>query len=232
MGNRGMISTLFLDNDGVLVDTEKYYFEANRDGCKKYGYHLTEGEYRKLFLTTNGGIRAIFESRGWSRERIDALRAERDKLYAQFLGSREIEFPGVRDGLERLAERFDLCMVTSSPRFCLDIIHGRTGYMRHFARVVCEQDVTRHKPDPEPYLVALKSMNVAPDAGLAIEDSERGVRSATAAGLRCIAIPQPLTRNQDFSGALAIEPGFAEAVRTIERIAGKQSEQEKESSSQ
>ena len=214
-----MISTLFLDNDGVLVDTEKYYFEANRDVCKKYGHDLCDHDYREFFLKTNGGLRQVFEARGWPRERIAALRVERDALYADFLRSRQIDLPGVGEGLERLAGRFDLCMVTSSPRFCLEIIHGRTGFLRHFKRVVCEQDVTQHKPDPEPYLVALRVMEVPPAAGLAVEDCERGLRSAVAAGLRCVAVPQPLTRAQNFAGAFGIEGTFLDAVATIEQMA-------------
>ena len=179
-----MISTIFLDNDGVLVDTEKYYFEANQSICKKYGHDLTAERYREVFLRSNGGMRGIFEPCGWPLERIAALRAERDALYADFLRVREIVLPGVAEGIELLAKRFNLCMVTSSPRAFLDIIHARTGFSRYFSGVICEQDVTLHKPDSEPYRLALRRMGVAPEEGLALEDTERGLRSAMGAGLR------------------------------------------------
>jgi HAD superfamily hydrolase (TIGR01509 family) len=214
-----MITTIFFDNDGVLVDTEKYYFEANRTICARYGHSLTENEYRELFLRNNGGMRGIFETKGWSEQQVTAVRKERDEFYAGLLQSREIMLPGVGDGLARLAQRFDLCMVTSSPRFCLDIIHGRTGFFPFFKLIVGEEQVTKHKPDPEPYLTALRLMNVSPGSGIAVEDTERGVLSATGAGLRCIAAPRPLTEAQNFSAAVSIVRSFDEVVRTIERIA-------------
>ena len=56
-----MLSTLFLDNDGVLVDTEKYYYEANRLICANYGHMLDRNEYGELFLKTNRGVGDIFK---------------------------------------------------------------------------------------------------------------------------------------------------------------------------
>jgi HAD superfamily hydrolase (TIGR01509 family) len=207
-----MLSTLFLDNDGVLVDTEKYYFEANRNICRKYGHTLDRDEYGELFLKTNRGVRHIFGPLGFSDEKIEALRAERDDLYASFLRTREIGLPGVEEGLRHLAERFDLCIVTTAPRACIDIIHGRTGFLPFFKMVVSEEDVLRHKPDPEPYLVAMKKMKVDPEQAIAFEDTERGVVSAAAAGLRCVVIPHDLTRDQDFSRAVYRAKNFGDAV--------------------
>jgi HAD superfamily hydrolase (TIGR01509 family) len=207
-----MLTTLFLDNDGVLVDTEKYYFEANREICAKYGHTLDREEYGELFLKTNYGIRHIFEPAGVSNEKIETIRGERDLRYASFLRTGEIMLPGVEAGLKRLAERFDLCMVTTAPRACIDIIHRRTGFLPFFGMVVTEGDVARHKPDPEPYLVAMEKTGVLPENAVAFEDTQRGVVSATAAGLRCVAIPHDLTRGQDFSRAVYIAKDFGDAV--------------------
>ena len=207
-----MLSTLFLDNDGVLVDTEKYYFEANREICGNYGHTLDRDEYGELFLKTNRGVRHIFEPLGFSDGKIEALRAERDDLYASLLRTREIGLPGVEEGLQRLADRFALCMVTTAPRACIDIIHGRTGFLPFFKLVVTEEDVVRHKPDPESYLVAMKKMKVDPEQAIAFEDTERGVVSAAAAGLRCVVIPHALTHTQDFSKAAYRAKDFSDAV--------------------
>jgi HAD superfamily hydrolase (TIGR01509 family) len=207
-----MLTTLFLDNDGVLVDTEKYYFEANREICGNYGHRLDRDEYGELFLKTNKGVRHIFKPQGFSDKQIETLRGERDALYASFLRTREIGLPGVEEGLRRLAERFALCMVTTAPRACIDIIHNRTGFLPYFKKVVTEEDVVRHKPDPEPYLVAMKKMAVVPDRSIAFEDTQRGVVSAASAGLRCVVIPHALTEGQDFSRAVYRAGNFTDAV--------------------
>lgn len=214
-----MLKTLFLDNDGVLVDTEKYYFEANRDICNKYGHVLDREEYGELFLKTNKGVRSIFEPLGFSEEKIEVLRGERDRLYASFLRTREIGLPGVGEGLRRLADHFDLCMVTTAPRACIDIIHNRTGFLPFFKMIVTEEDVVRHKPDPQPYLVAMERMAVAPEHAMAFEDTERGVESAAAAGLRCVVIPHALTEGQDFSKAVYRAGNFSDAVEYCMSIA-------------
>jgi HAD superfamily hydrolase (TIGR01509 family) len=222
-----MITTIFLDNDGVLVDTEKYYCEANQVTCSRYGYDLTRVEYQRLFLASGSGLRQVGDRLGWSDEMLASVRAERDRLYGTLLQTREIVLPQVEEELARLSGRFDLCVVTSSPRSFFDIIHQRTGFLRFFRCVISEESVTKHKPDPEPYLIALRAMETEPGNGLAVEDSNRGVRSAAGAGLRCIAAPRDLTRDQDFSGAAAVVDGFNGVVSAIERLAGVPSSRER-----
>jgi beta-phosphoglucomutase-like phosphatase (HAD superfamily) len=79
--------------------------------------------------------------------------------------------------------------------------------------------VTRHKPDPDPYLAAMAAVNARPENGIAVEDSERGLRSAAGAGLRCIVVPRELTKDQDFSKAVAVVRTFLEATAMIEEMA-------------
>jgi HAD superfamily hydrolase (TIGR01509 family) len=215
-----MITTIFLDNDGVLVDTEKYYCEANQVTCARYGYDLTRCEYQRLFLASGSGLRQVGVRLGWSDEMLASVRAERDSVYSSLLQTREIVLPRVEEGLARLSDRFDLCVVTSSPRSFFDLIHKRTGFLRFFRYVVSEESVTKHKPDPEPYLIALRAMGTEPENGVAVEDSNRGVLSATGAGLRCIVAPRELTKDQDFSGAVAVVDDFSAVVSIVERLAG------------
>ena len=89
-------------------------------------------------------------------------------------------------------------------------MHGLGGY----TRTIATPDVVRHmdfilkrshyqnsKPDPEPYLLALSRFGIEPSNALVIEDSERGLRSAVAAGIHCAAVYHPFTANQDFTHA-------------------------------
>lgn len=213
-----MIKTVFLDNDGVLVDTEKYYFEASSAVAEKYGFGMTREMYLEFFLRTNGGFGGIGKELGWPEQKVAAVRAERDAVYKEYLATRDIALAGVAEGLERLSAIADLCVVTSSPRSCFDIIHGRTGFGRFFKLVVSEEQVKNHKPDPEPYRRAMKIMKATPESSIAIEDSERGLRAAVGAGLRCIIIPRELTKNQYFEKAFAVVGSFLEAVEVIKNI--------------
>ena len=216
-----MTTTIFLDNDGVLVDTEKYYCEANMVTSRQYGYNLTLGEYRRLFLADGTGMQEVADRIGWAAERLAAYRRERDALFHEYITTREVALEGVAEGLARLAGQFSLCVVTSAPRQFFDAVHRRTGFARFFRAVISGDTVTRHKPAPDPYLAAMAAMATAPGQGIAVEDSERGLRAAAAAGLSCIVVPQELTAHQDFGMAKAVVKTFAEAVAAIEKEAAR-----------
>jgi beta-phosphoglucomutase-like phosphatase (HAD superfamily) len=101
-------------------------------------------------------------------------------------------------------------VVTSSRRDHFDLIHARTGFNRFFDVVVSCDDVQRTKPDPEPYLRALALTGRDPRECVAIEDSERGLAAAKAAGLECWVIPTELSRNGDFGPADKVLGGIAD----------------------
>jgi beta-phosphoglucomutase-like phosphatase (HAD superfamily) len=70
--------------------------------------------------------------------------------------------------------------------------------------MVAREDYENSKPDPEPYLIALARMKLAPENCLVIEDSDRGLAAARAARLRCVVVPNALTRGSAFTGAAEI----------------------------
>jgi HAD superfamily hydrolase (TIGR01509 family) len=109
--------------------------------------------------------------------------------------------PGAEAVLAALAGRLTTGIVTSSRREHFDLIHARTGFGRYFEFVVSGDDVRNTKPDPEPYLRALEVTGRRPAECLAVEDSERGLAAAKAAGLECWVIPTALSRDGDFRAA-------------------------------
>jgi HAD superfamily hydrolase (TIGR01509 family) len=104
-------------------------------------------------------------------------------LYSDLLATEEITIDGMGDLLGRLAPRFRMGIVTSSRRKHFEIIHARSGFMRHFAFHVVREDYALSKPHPDPYVAGLDRIGLPPDRCLAVEDSPRGVASARAAGL-------------------------------------------------
>lgn len=195
------LSAIFWDNDGVLVDTEHLYFEATRDTLARHGITLTEDDYLDLFLRRSKGILHFAETHGWSETTLDEIRAARGALYSELLRRRSCVIDGVEEVLAALHGRVRMAIVTSAHRAHFDIIHERTGLLKYFDFVLASGDYSESKPHPAPYLKALERAGAAPDACLVVEDSERGLASATAAGLRCVMVPSRLTREQAFPGA-------------------------------
>ncbi|MBN1415109.1 MAG: HAD family phosphatase [Bacteroidales bacterium] len=195
------IKAIFWDNDGVLVDTEKYFFEATRQVLKKAGVNLTKELYIDLVLIQSKGAWHLLDQQEYSTEFVNNLREERDDLYQELLLTKEIRIEGVEDTVAVLAERYKMAVVTSSKPQHFYAIHSRTGLLKYFNFVITAADYARYKPDPEPYLIALERMGVSCDESIVIEDSRRGLMAAKKAGLECIIIPNEMTRTSDFSEA-------------------------------
>jgi HAD superfamily hydrolase (TIGR01509 family) len=204
-----MWDALLFDNDGVLVDTEGLYYRANREVLAGVGVALDEATYVELFLREGTGAWHLAEARGLSADAVTDLRATRDRRYAELLDEVPIAIPGVADLLPALAARYRLAIVTSSEPGPFARTHARTGLLPHFELVLTRVDTQRSKPDPEPYLCAVARLGLPPERCLVIEDSERGLRAAKAAGLTCWVVPSGLTAGGRFEAADAVLPDLA-----------------------
>lgn len=189
---------IFWDNDGVLVDTEGFYYQASREALAGIGYELTPGQFVAVSLATG---RSVFELATDDVQVMDALRHWRNKRYSQLLTERNLLLPGVKATLTELASRQRMAIVTSSRRDHFDLIHAATDILHLFDFILCREDYQEAKPHPEPYLRALQQSGSQPSSCLVIEDSARGLAAAKAAGLTCWVIPSPQTQGQDFSAA-------------------------------
>ncbi|HET6547401.1 MAG TPA: HAD family hydrolase, partial [Solirubrobacter sp.] len=111
--------------------------------------------------------------------------------------------PGAREAVERIGARHTLGLASSSNRPVIDLVLRELGVADRFAATVSSEEVERGKPAPDVYLEALRRLGV--ERAAAIEDSEAGIRSAHAAGLRVIAVPNPHFPPSDDALALADE---------------------------
>lgn len=198
------IKTILWDNDGVLVDTEHLYFKATRHILETIGVELTKAEYIELFLVQNRGAWDRARDQGLDDEAVERLRLQRNAYYAELLARQNAAIDGAAGVLAQLHGRFAMGVVTSSRRHHFEVIHAQTGFLPYFDFVLTCDDVTRTKPDPEPYLKALERSGSVPSDCIVIEDSARGLHAAKAAGLSCWVIPTGLTLNGDFSKADAV----------------------------
>jgi HAD superfamily hydrolase (TIGR01509 family) len=206
---------IFWDNDGVLVETEHLYLQATQHVLRSVGVELTAEQYIELFLVQGRGAWHLAAAAGVSRTDIDGLRERRNALYAQLLGEAPRLMPGVPEVLAELHGAYRMGVVTSSRRDHFDLIHQSTGLLKYFDFVLTEGDYARSKPNPDPYLLAVERSGVAPEACVAVEDSERGLEAAIRAGIRCIVLPSTLTRGRRFPGAYRILESVSEVPAAL-----------------
>jgi HAD superfamily hydrolase (TIGR01509 family) len=218
-----LIRALLWDNDGVLVDTEKFYYLANRDELREWDVELTPQLYREINLRRGQSVLRLAEERqpdafaafGWER-----IRERRDARYEAYLHSGVDVIDGVRECLAALHGRWPMAIVTSAPRRHFEIVHRQTDLLGFFEFSLTPDQYGEHKPHPEPYLTAAARLGVAPEECLAVEDSERGLRSATAAGMRCLVIPHALTHEGDFAAAHRVLDGIHQVPPEVHALAG------------
>jgi HAD superfamily hydrolase (TIGR01509 family) len=96
---------------------------------------------------------------------------------------------GAEDAVHRLAERWRLGLASSSNRPLIDLALEELGIVDLFQATVSSEEVARGKPSPDVYLEAARRLGISPDRAAAVEDSANGIRSAKAAGMRVVAIP-------------------------------------------
>ncbi len=195
-----MLQYILWDHDGVLVDTEHWYFLSTRHALAEIGISFDKAEY--VAWTTQG--RTMWElarQRGVSEELINVQRSKRNRSYQERLRTEDIEVPGALSVLAELSPFFSMAIVTTARKDDFALIHQDRTILSYMDFVVANGDYARSKPAPDPYLSALERFGAQPHEAIAIEDSERGLRSAVAAGLECIVIEHAFTQSQDFSRA-------------------------------
>lgn len=194
-------STIFWDSDGTLVDTEPPYFKVTQTVLKEVGIDLTREWYVNEQLKKGTSAFDLARNLGQSEESIQALRRKKDELYLKSLKSEVKVMDGVVTTLDALHGKVPMGIVTTSRKVNFDQIMASTGLTKYFDFFVVREDVVHEKPDPEPYLKAWERSGLPKEKCLVIEDTERGVISAKAAGLTCFAIPNGLSKDNDFSKA-------------------------------
>ena len=208
-----MKTTILWDHDGVLVETEPWYYEATRLKLHDLGIPLPKAEY--LQDMANG--RSAWERAaavGHSPEEIAQHKERRNRLYQDFLLSRDIEICGVESVLGQLNDHYRMAIVTTAKREDFNLIHRARSITKHMAFVLASGDYPRAKPHPDPYLAALERFGVSRHEAVVVEDSERGLRAAVAAGIDCVVVKNQFVKGQDLSAAthhidsLALLPGL------------------------
>ena len=201
-----MFDGIFWDNDGVLMETEHLYYQANAEALARAGVELSLEEFCRISLRRGESVLGLADGASDAAE----LRRVRDDIYYRLLGEESRVFPGVQETLERLHGRLPMAIVTSCTRVNFLQMHRTSGLLGYFDFILTREDYGASKPDPEPYLTACARAGLPPGRCLAIEDSERGVTAAARAGLAVAAIPGDMNRGGNFGAARWLLDGIVD----------------------
>jgi HAD superfamily hydrolase (TIGR01509 family) len=164
---------------------------ARRDVVAEHGGTWRDEATRDMLgMSAPEWSRYVVERLGVDLSAEDVNRAVVEALLREY-DERLPLLPGAREAVERMAVRWPLGLASSSNRPVIDLVLDRMGVTQRFKATVSSEEVGRGKPAPDVYLEAARRLGIDPEACAAIEDSENGMKSAHAAGMRVVAIPNP-----------------------------------------
>lgn len=183
--------TLVFDYDGVLADTERLHWKAWAALFLPYGFCLTWEEYRRIGLgfADDQMFRSIMKSAPHLPvDELPRLNLERRRMVLEW-SLAESPIPQETILLLTKLKAFHIGLVTSSERVDVEPVLRASGIYEKFDALVFGEDVTVHKPAPDPYLLIAKKLGGC--TGIAFEDSESGLESARAAGFKAVRVEHP-----------------------------------------
>ena len=188
------------DNDGVLVNTEQWYFAATREALAELGVHLPIDAYQQIMIQGRSSWELAAQA-GVDPQQIKDGQDLRDELYRTYLRNNDLRIKGVFEVLSELAQHYQMAIVTTCRRDDFELIHSNLDLLQFMQFVLTREDYAESKPHPEPYLTALQKFSATSSQALVVEDSERGLRAAQAAAIDCAVVDYHFTRGHDFSAA-------------------------------
>jgi HAD superfamily hydrolase (TIGR01509 family) len=212
-----VIDAVVFDLDGVLVDSEEVWDDVREQLARERG-----GRWHERAQADMMGMSSV----EWSRYMHDVigLAEPPDEINAEVVRRMRARYAedlpvltGAVEAVRRLAKDFRLGLASSSNRALIDAVLEATGLEKLFEAIVSSEEVPRGKPAPDVYLRAAELLELPPAGIAAVEDSANGIRSAHAAGMRVLAIPN--RRYPPEPEALALADRVVESLDELTRNA-------------
>lgn len=217
-----MLKALIFDVDGTLADTETAHREAFNAAFAENGlnWHWNEDLYTRLLDVAGGKERIAHywqtvdpEQAASTRAKaiIDGIHALKTQRYEELVSGGKLALrPGIIRIIKEAHEQgLPMAIATTTTPANIDaLLRGPLGpdWKQYFATIQDAGTVQNKKPAPDVYLAALKGLGVSPQECLAFEDSENGLKAATAAGIPTIITPTAYTALHSFANALLVLP--------------------------
>jgi len=212
---------IIFDFDGLIVDTEMPGYLAWAECYAAHGHELLLADYTRCVGSDWAHYNPGMELERLLGRRLDWTELDRERSRRVYELLEEVEpLPGVRDLLAEARREGVICAVaSSSPRHWVEPWLERLELRGEFLHVVTLDDVTRPKPSPELFELALRRLEIGAGETVVLEDSLNGLRAALAAGIPCVVVPNEVTGALEFEGASHRAESLAELrVESLRRI--------------
>jgi HAD superfamily hydrolase (TIGR01509 family) len=211
---------VIFDLDGVLIDSEGLHYQAYSEVLAPFGIRINPEEYGREWIAHGRGPEYAVEKYRLTLSPQE-IRERKNPIYHRLLRSAVRLMPGAARALERLGAHFWLALATNSNEDDTGFVLDHFNLRRYFRAVVTRSMYERAKPEPDAFLVAAARLGLPPARCVVLEDTFRGITAAARAGCPCIAVPNELTRENDFTRASRVVSSLDEAsVDLVEKVLG------------
>lgn len=201
-----MIRAVVFDLDGVLLDSEGSWDEARKEVVSSHDGHWRDGATSAMQgMSSLEWSRYLQQEMGVDLPAHDIVDLVVEDLFRRYERNLPL-IPGAVEVVQRLASHWPLALASSANRVVIERVLSVAGLHESFSATVSSEEVPRGKPAPDVYIEAARRLSQAPVACAAVEDSANGIRSAAAAEMHVVAVP-----NRQY-------PPPAEALKLAERV--------------
>lgn len=209
------MKALIFDMDGLMIDSERLYFETEKDMAEKLGKQVDDKLLWKLMGMSPLESMTIFKQELEIPESIEDLLKKRVEIMTYKYTNDLVPMKGLYDIIKSFYKKLKMGIATGSPKIFLDIVVDKLNIRKYFDVLQPSDEIKNGKPHPEIYLKTAGKLNLPPEECIVLEDSSNGIRSANAAGCYSIAVISDYTKYQDFSSAHAVFNNLTEAMDAI-----------------
>ncbi len=186
-----MVRAVIFDLDGVILDSEQLWNEVKRRVADERGGRWLDEAPRAMMGMSSPEWSAYMHDRLAVPDEPEEINRA---VVAGMHDALAADLPllaGAREAVTAIGERWPLALASSSNREIIDRVLALAGLAEAFRATVSSEEVARGKPAPDVYLDAAAKLEAEPGECVAIEDSANGIRSAAAAGMAVVAVPNP-----------------------------------------
>jgi HAD superfamily hydrolase (TIGR01509 family) len=212
------IKAIIFDMDGLMIDSERLYFDVERALAANYGKEVRDETLLKMMGRNPLEAMSIYAKDLGLDISGEELLVIRNDMFVERLRNEVSAMKGLYEMLNRFRGKLNMAIATGSPYKFLRIVLDKLKIEEYFDVLQSSDEISEGKPSPEIYLKAAQKLKVLPSECVVLEDSCNGALSGKRAGCYTIAVPSVYTYKQDFSFVRYIARDLYDAAGHIENL--------------
>ncbi len=215
------IKGIVFDLDGLLVDSEPFWFNLRTEMFGRFGMIWTDDDQKALMgRNTQSWIDYVDNKLAGRLSKEEITNQTLEGMIRGYKNHEIRIMPGAEKALEDCSRQFVLGLASGSPRVLIDAALKANGWSKYFSRILSSDEVPNGKPSPDVYLEVMRRMEVGPAESVVVEDSGSGILAGKAAGAAVIAVPNEhlMPPRETLDAADLVIPSLDSFQTAVERL--------------